>query len=62
LLVSSVPLSLTKAVGLPQAIAFARDPLAGMRDIGNGSRAFVDNGRNAEATPTGELIGDKVSG
>jgi len=48
-----------------QAIEYARDPLAGMRDNGNGSRAFpravVDNGGNAEATPAGELIGDKVS-
>lgn len=43
-----------------QAIELARDPLAGMRDIGNGSRAFpdavVDNGKNAEAPPLGELI------
>ena len=64
---SSVPLSLTIATGLPRATirrSSSRDPTAGQGDIGNRGEAFpgavVIDAENAVAPPVDELVGDEV--
>jgi hypothetical protein len=67
-LVSSVPLSETRAAGLPRsaiiAIEFAPDPQARQRGIGHQRQALsgeiVDDGENAEAPAVTELIVQKI--